>query len=129
MSSRREDGQSLVEVAIAMGVAVVIIVALVSLAATSLRGAGSARNRAQAAKLANEGMEMARQVRDSAATWAGFLSYPWAAETIGNFTRVIAVEKDLGTDDKAKVTVTVSWTDSAGTHPVTLVSYLTNWRQ
>ncbi len=106
-----------------------IIGALVSLGVTSLKGAGSARNKAQAAKLANEGMEMVRQVRDSAGSWEGFLNYPWTTEPIGDFTRVIAVERDLVVSEKAKVTVTVSWTDSAGVHPVTLVSYLTNWRR
>ena len=64
------------------------------------------------------------------------------AETIGIFTRAILfenVQRDAesaivsagGIDDPntKKVTVTVSWTAKTKAQEVTIVSYLTNWRQ
>lgn len=64
------------------------------------------------------------------------------SETLGIFSRTVAfenVQRDANDDivasggvqdsDTKKVTVTVSWTAKTRAHDVTVVTYLTNWKQ
>jgi len=122
------NGQSLIEVAIAVGVAVIIIGALVSLAVSATHSSRFARDHTQAAKLANEGLENVRRVRDSSASWSAFLTAAGGEETLGIFTRTTTVE-EIEVGKKARATVAVAWTDSNGEHTVSLVSYFTNWQK
>jgi len=57
-------GQSLVEVVVAVGAMSLLLVALLSLMSLSLRNSRLAKDRAQAAALAQEGVELMRSYRD-----------------------------------------------------------------
>ena len=59
-----EKGQSLLEVIIAMTVGILVVTALVFAVIFSLRNANFAKNSAQATKLAQEGIERVRTLRD-----------------------------------------------------------------
>ncbi len=58
-------GISLIEIVFATGVALLLIVSLVTLSSLSVRNAGFARNKAQATKYAQELMERVRAYRDT----------------------------------------------------------------
>lgn len=59
-----ENGQTLLELIVVIGVAVIVIGALVFATISSLRNAQFAKNQSQATKLAQEGIERARLGRD-----------------------------------------------------------------
>jgi type II secretory pathway pseudopilin PulG len=61
---KNQAGQTLLEVVVAMGVAVVIIGSLVTLMNASNRRSTLARQATQASKLAQEGLEIVRNIRD-----------------------------------------------------------------
>lgn len=124
-----KNGQSLIEVLFALGIAVVIIVALVSVTIGSLRNAQFAQNQVLATKYANEGMEKIRAYRDQNdwTIFTGGCNGYNAGSVPTPFTRNISCQQVGGDTNKRKVTVTVSWTDSAGPHQSELVSYFTKW--
>lgn len=143
-----EAGQSLVEAMIALGVAMIVIVALVNLSLVSLRSSTIAQNQLTAKNLANQGLEIVRSLRDSG--W-GNLPEPPSTEpyylnsektalvttpaeeiakeaTLKFFTREIYIT-NIGDNQKKQITCVVKWTDSAGAQQVAVSTYLTNWRQ
>src|SRR4030042_4162482 len=141
-----ESGQSLVEAMIALGVAVIVIVALVNLSLISLRSSTVAQNQLTAKNLANQGLEVVRSLRDQ--DWgnlppASTEPYYLNSEKTGLvsdivekidkesgdefFTRKIFVA-DVGDDQKKQVTCEVTWSDSSGDKQVAVPTYLTNWR-
>ncbi|MDP2874215.1 MAG: hypothetical protein Q8N84_02915 [bacterium] len=143
-----ESGQSLVEAMIALGVAVIVIVALVNLSLVALRSSTVAQNQLTAKNLANQGLEIVRSLRDSG--WSNLPEPPSTdpyylnsdktalvttpAEeiakeaTAGFFTREIYIS-NVGGDQKKQITCVVKWTDSSGGQQVAVSTYLTNWRQ
>lgn len=122
----REKGQTLVEVVVALGVAILVITALVAATTTAVRNAQFAKNQSLATKYAQEGMEKARTLRDQNPTsfWNKSGS---ESEAIGIFTRVTTYN-ELENDKKMEVKVTVSWTEGSRTHKSEQVSYLTKWQ-
>lgn len=132
-----EEGQSLIEVIVALAVAVLVILALVRVTVTSIRNSGFARNRALATRYAQEAIEKVRAFRDQN-SWQFFtascesipesppspftLSPPpdcYIPETTNNCSE---------SADSCEVKVTVSWTDAQGTHKSELTTRLTNWK-
>lgn len=63
-----EKGQTLLELIVAIAVAVLVLGSLVFATITSLRNAQLAKNQAQATKLAQEGLEKVRTIRDRDST-------------------------------------------------------------
>ena len=150
----RPNGQSLFETVVAVGIISLILVAVVSLATSSVRDSSFARNDALATKYAQEGVEWLREQRD--ASWSTFVANTantclgtlvWGAGcTITGtiFQRSISfncLEYDSGpppttmglscSDPQVNMVdtiVEVGWTDSQGTHNVRSVSTLTKWR-
>lgn len=142
-----QGGQSLLEVLVALGIVLLVILALVRAAVVSIRNADFSKKQAQATSYAQEGMENIRAFRDS--NWDGFWVVATGATyclvgaipsgncpaptclTLGNvFTRCVKIEtvdSTLG-KERAKVTVTVSWTDSVGIHKSELISYFSKWQ-
>lgn len=141
-----KNGQSLLEAIAALAVAMLVILALVWVTIVSIRNADFAKKQSQAAKYAQEGMENMRALRDS--NWSSF----WAMATGSNYcfsgsapagncstgcpslggvfrrcAKIEAVDSTPG-KERAKVTVTVSWTDSSGTHKSEQISYFTKWQ-
>ncbi|MBI4999386.1 hypothetical protein HZB97_01295 [Candidatus Gottesmanbacteria bacterium] len=123
-----KDGQSLLEALVAMAIAILIIGGLVAAVIVAVRNAQFARNQVLATKYANEGMEKIRSYRDQN-DWDNFKS-ECGSYSLGAvptpFTRTHACQEEVA--DKMKVTITVSWTDSIGTHKSELNSYFTKWK-
>lgn len=130
-----KNGQSLIEVLVSMTVAILVITGLVGAVLVAVRNTQFAKNQSLATKYAQEGMENTRQLRDT--DWAVFWGKRGTIDEenpIPNtrFVKRITFE-DIsgGNNDKMKVTVTVSWTDSSGIHKSELISYFTKsalWR-
>jgi len=140
---RNEEGQSMVEVVVAVGLILVAVAALLSLGVVSLRGASFSVSKIKATRLANEELELVRAYRDTVG-WATFVSdlgdcgsgcyinsdlmevisgKETAAES---FTRYFYFTT-MGGDNKRRITAVVTWTDQSGEREVTLSSVLTDW--
>ena len=148
-----DKGQTLIEVVLAVAIAVIVIYALVSLATISMLYAQSSLRRSEAVKLANAGMEAFRLERDmggfdsgclvpsglgntyiisDSPTTCAFLemtSNPYESITPRTnviYKRSMTVE-DVGADKK-NVRVTVKWTEGTSERKVSMSGVLTNWR-
>ena len=125
MFTKSQKGQTLIEVLAGLGLILIVVTALIGMGVVALKASTSARNRTVAAKLANEGMEVARSVRDQ----SGLAAVVNANDsvTVGSvtFTRARTV---TGTASKKTIVVAVSWPESSGTKTTSVTSYLTDWR-
>jgi len=142
--NKKIKGQSLLEVLIALAIAVIVVLALVRAVTVAIRNASFARSQASATKYAQEGMEWLRAERDK--KWSDFsdragatyclneLSWPAAGPCFsssfitGTSFQREAVLTDLG-GDKIEAKVEVSWQDAQGTHQSQLFSYFTKWQK
>ncbi len=123
-----KNGQSLIEVVVTMAIAVLIITGLVFTAGEAIKNAQFSKSQALATKYAEEGLEKIRAFRDQS-TWDNFKTScsTYNPGTVPlPFTRTVNC-LDEGDAEKRKVTITVSWSDSSGSHQSQLTSYLTNW--
>jgi len=123
-----QRGQTLIEVVAGIGLLVIVVTALVGLGVVALKTSTSARSRTIAVKLANEGMEIARSVRDQNDLDAvNSTNLPDDTTTVGsvNFDRTWTI---TGDSNKKKIVVEVSWEESSGTKTTSVTSYLTDWR-
>lgn len=134
----KKIGQSIVETLLAVSVAVIIIGALVNLAVIAVKESRSARDRIKAEKMAVEGIEAVRSIRDASystigATTSGHYALSWDGsswsvfanancELSGIFKRCVDFET-YGSGKK--VTVSVSF---GAPKPITLQTILTNWQ-
>lgn len=136
-----ESGQTLIEVVVALMVTVLIIVALLAATTVAVRNSQSAQNQALSTKYAQEGMEYLRALRDKYPGQTNgqfFFVYPGNScislssdNPTPVFTRTFRCENATpvpGPVTKIKATVTVTWTDSKGTHKSEQVSYFTKWQ-
>ncbi|HUS59771.1 MAG TPA: prepilin-type N-terminal cleavage/methylation domain-containing protein [Nevskiaceae bacterium] len=123
---RREKGQSLIEVLVALAVMAIVILALVRVTTVSIRNATFAKNRALATKYAQEGMEKVRAYRDEV-VWETFTSNcPPTLDALPlPFTRTVAC---TGSGDERDIIVIVSWSEAGIPHESKLVTHLTNWK-
>ena len=129
---KNQKGQTLVEVLAGLGLILIVVTALIGMGVVALKASTSARNRTVAAKLANEGMEIARSVRDQnslADVDTGTAELSGDDTTVGSvtFTRTWDIS-DVVVGEKKKITVEVSWPESSGTKTSSVTSYLTDWR-
>ncbi len=144
------NGQSLVEVVVAVALIFSAVVALLGLATASLKGTGFSNNKAKAVKMANEEMELVRAYRDSKA-WGlfrkaliddndcsvdacyitqsgGLLNLAVdGPQNSGIFSRYIVVEDVVGVNT-VKITVHVTWQAHGEENDVAVSSVFTNWR-
>ena len=122
-----QRGQTLIEVVVGIGLLVIVVTALIGLGVVAMKASTSARNRTVGAKLANEGMEMARSVRDQGSL--GDVADDSDNVTVGSvtFTRTRTVT-DVVAGQKKKIVVEVSWPESSGTKTVSVASYLPDGR-
>ena len=145
---RYNEGQSLFEVVLALALATLIIVALVSLVSNSIRNSSYSRNKTYATHYTQEASEWLRGQRDD--DWdifsTNFLFCPtpphvqcldtlaWGncdicsdEEFIGNiFKREINFTEIAA--DSVTAEITTYWTDSQGIHEVRSSTILTDWR-
>lgn len=126
---KKKEGQSLLEVLVALAVALLVILALVQAVTTAIKSSGFAKRKAQATSLAQEGIEKVRGLRDQS-SWDNFKSscnnYNVGAVSDPTiFTRTVSCSEE--TPDKIKVVVKVAWTDAGKTQNSQIISYFTQW--
>lgn len=138
---KAQDGQTLIEVLLALGTAVVVLSATVVAVISALNNAQFSKNQNLATQYAQQGMEIMRKMRDS--NWAMFslLSTDQYCldqnstelsgrnrtiqgcaggsssngQNIGIFARRVDIEKDsslCGGSNQTKITVLVSWSSN-----------------
>ncbi len=144
---RGEQGQTLLEIVVAVGVIALVLTALVTAVTASLRFSQAGRYRSQAVKYAQEGIELTRKLRDTqpwtefavysgagTADWCLSESGTWTASDgsgcaitpTSNFWRTITLTLN---GSVMEVTSTVSWGERTQSSTVTLRTYLSDWRQ
>ncbi len=129
-------GFTLVETLIAIAIFSTTIVAMMSVLGSGISNTTYAKNSIEASYLAQEGIEYARNMRDTDVLanidtgWANFrdasiasISPPPPADAY--FTRTI--QKVTVTVDEVKISSAVSWTQGSGTYSVTFSENLFNW--
>ena len=145
------NGQSLFEVVVALAISTLVVIAVVSLAALSIRNTDFSKNKTLASKYAQEATEWLRGQRDSdfevfysntipsPRTWcfktldfnqAGVCG---ASSMIGEtvFYREVEFTNGLtsGGQTSIRARVSVYWTDAQGSHEVINSTDFTDWRQ
>lgn len=141
-------GQTLIEVVLAVSVAVIVVYALVALATIAMTYAQSAIKRTEATKLANAGMEAFRLERDArgfngvcmnlgtyrikppdiAAPCVYIQTEPHKEIiTLGNITYFRQMEISGGGSIK-NIKVIVSWNEGSTERHVSMTGILSDWR-
>jgi type II secretory pathway pseudopilin PulG len=141
---RGNRGQTIVEAIVVIAVVVLLVTGLIAGTTTSLKSARNGRVRSQATKLAQEGLEIVRSIRDE--SWSVFAGnsgyYCLGSDEIltANVTETCAINIEttessysrliqfewLG--NKMQVTARVSYLDGTDNRNVTLTTYYTQWR-
>lgn len=148
------SGQSLVEVVVSIGIAVILAISLITTSLVTQKSSRSARNNSQATKLVQEIFEQLRVLRDrrgfgalpnvgtntcidfnadnsipSSWSWTAQPSCPYF-ETIPNsiFSRQIEFLNQGASNEKRLITVTVSWGESGQTRSVKSQTVLGLWQ-
>jgi len=124
---QRENGQSIVEVIVALALIAMVILGLVKVTIVSVNNASFAKDQRAATQYAQEGIEYARKCReeDEVAFW--HKSCPELAQPADpRFTRTITFNNSQDTN-VMNVLVEVSWSDSKGVHKSSLETNLTKW--
>jgi len=137
---KQEKGQSLIEVLAALGVVVLVILALVTVTTISIRNATFAKNQSLATSYAQEAIEKIREYRDQN-SWGDFVANcnnktamglpdPSSPFVLPDPTCNIPETANpcVETDKRCEIKVTVSWDDAKGTHRVVLTTYLAEWQ-
>lgn len=144
MITKKVAGQSLFEVVVAVGIASVVLIAIVSLSTVSLKSSISNKNNTLATKYAQDGMEWIREQRDK--DWENVTDHvtggsydclgvsgaqnrpdfvcPGTVATIFNRTYQISYYDD----DIYTVKVKVEWNEGGKLQVVETVNQLSNWR-
>lgn len=143
MKRKLNNGQTLVEAVVVVGVVVLLVTGLIAGTTASLRSARSGRTKTQAVSLAQEGIEIARGKRDD--DWSTFQGYsgsyclgsdhipspsggacsPNITTAEGSFTRSVSFNWQ---NPRMVVTTTVSYPEGELTRDVTLTTYFTQWK-
>lgn len=130
---KNQEGQSLVEMIVVIGMVVLLATGIVAGTTVSLSRSQTSQVRSQALSIAQAGIELARETRDNG--WKDFadLGNPQSTtvSTIDNiFTRSITFQlTTVSGIATMKVTSRVSWGDTSNpSNAVELATYLTQWR-
>lgn len=124
-----------------MGVATLVVFALIGIVTLSVKNSSFSASQTAATRYAQEAIEWLRQERDKAwddfagrsdQTWC-IVSLDWNTPTAcggqridGAYEREVVLETQGASTVQAEVTV--SWADSAGVHEARVTTQLTNWR-
>lgn len=138
-----KEGQTLIEVVVALAVAIVVILALVRVTVTSIRNADFARNRTLATKYAQEALEKVRLHRDEN-SWQDFINDcnnktiplespplpdPFALSPPDCYRpEIIPQQPCVAADNSCEVKITISWRDAQGIHKSELKTRLAKWK-
>ncbi len=140
-----QKGQTLIEVVVAMGILIMILLGLLSAVTAALSGTLTARDKSLANKYVLQGMEAVRSIRDR--SWTEILnasSTPdhglqyvggqWTFNSISDppatgFTRVVNLKNMDATDnDEIQVRITVSWQKGAQILSSSSGTTFTKWK-
>ncbi|MGB9585896.1 MAG: prepilin-type N-terminal cleavage/methylation domain-containing protein [Anaerolineales bacterium] len=126
---KKNQGQSLIEMLVAIAIVLVVIVALVAVTTVSIRNASFSRNQALATKYAQEGIEEARKLRDERGD-SFFVANPADCNISDTPATGFSRQRTCSFDGNKTMTITVvvSWTDAQGIHKSELTTRLTNWK-
>lgn len=140
-------GQSMVEIIIVIGIVLVVVTGLVVGSTAALRGTRFSSTKSPATKYAQEGLELARKLRDT--SWSTFFARKdeinglWCLDEAGTWTSAGGSEANCSNNvagiysrtvrftwDGTGMTVVsaASWVDGATTHKSELTTYLTEWK-
>lgn len=138
---KHQSGQTLAEVVVAIGVIVLLVTGLIVGTSVTLKASQYSKARSQAVQYAQEGVELARSLRDS--SWTSFFALAGTSQCLdkngvrtpmsGNcpvnidniYTRQVTF---MWSDPRMKLDVVVSWIDGNKTYTVPISTYLTQWR-
>lgn len=144
-----ERGFSILEVILAVGLAVLILSALVSLGVTATKNSTFSRDQTQATKYARETMERVRAFRDQKGLTALKTQCPALVTTFCQISPALTIVQGketltgtpftryfqrIGTCPAAgggeiiPITVTTEWSDGGGKHNAELQSCFTSWQ-
>lgn len=143
-----QNGQTLAEVVVAIGVVVLLVTGLIIGTSVTLKASQYGKARSQAAQYAQEAVEMARALRDS--SWTTFFSYSGTSQCLSKtgewttmsvscpfdidamYARTVTFtwrdDLSVTNDERMKVDVVVSWTDGAKAYTAPLTTYFTQWK-
>lgn len=138
----------MIELLIAIGIAVIIIVALVQGIVASVKNSQFAKNQTLATRLSQEAIEKIRGERDKtgwptfyntynattmcipdgdSTTWTTKLPTGCGANTNNIFSREANFTDPAGSGSQFLIVVTTTWTDSSGIHASEQRTYLGKW--
>ena len=143
---KNQKGIGLVEVIAALGISIIVITALVSLALFTMRSSLTSKLLLEASKTANKELESVRAYRDRSASWDGFLTD--MAGCFGNLCNMdgLTVASGEGTividnetitksftltqesSEIVQVEIEVLWNVGGEQKSTHLYTHLTNWR-
>ena len=147
----RNEGQSLVEVVVGIGLVTTVLVALVSAMNRGLGNAQFTRNKSKATAYAQEALEWVRSQRDGE-TWQAFVaqagtgscgskkyclnslgaSFPGEGACANNVVFDTIYQRNTTlvrqSDDQVRVDVTVTWPEGNRTGQVASSTQLSNWQ-
>jgi len=130
MSKSLQSGQILVEIIFTIGIAFLVLLAVIAGTIKAIRSVSFAEDKARAASLAEQGLEEARIFRDRN-SWADFQAWEKTDQfDEGKFVRTVSVTSPYDDDNyRALVEAVVSWEDGSGSHEVSSQTILSLWRQ
>lgn len=146
---KNQKGQSLFEVVVALAISTMVIIALVALAASSIRNANFSKNKTIASRYAQEATEWLRAQRDADPTAFALKTGTFCMQTLSFdvagscnadmmisdlFNREVTLTSSIvsvGGVDKNIITadVAVTWKDVQGDHEVKSTTEFSDWRQ
>ena len=141
---KNEEGQSIIEVVIAIGIVALVLVALVSAVTISVRNSTFSKNKSVATKYVNEGIEAVRSIRDN--NWSnltaadgttnglqftgGVWSFSGASDypdsPTNTFTRTVDVSCNVD-NDSCDIDVAVEWISGSSTRSSGASTTFTRW--
>lgn len=147
--SKKYKGTSLIEVLIALGFAMLVLVTLTAMTIRSIKSATFAKNNAFATKLAQDGMEWLRNQRDKT-SWPtmdslhanhcanDLIVFPpvmFCSDSACDYSIYNTFKRCIdfslwgpGCPNGKKIAVKVTWTDSTGIHSSEQTTCLSNWQ-
>lgn len=137
---KRSGGFSLVEILVAVSIFSIVLVLVTGVTTSSGKNVRHSANNQMAASLAEEGIEAARNLRDSSldfgnlsdgthglSTSGGQWNFSGSSDVSGIFTRSLDVSTVA--DNQKKIDVLIKWSDEVlQDNEYKVTTYLTNWR-
>jgi Tfp pilus assembly protein PilV len=140
---RSTQGQTLVEIMVAIGVVVLLVTGLIVATTQSLRNSQSGRVHTLAVQRASEALELVRDLRNQ--SWNNFIVYDgtWCVDGAGVFTDSGGVGCPLNVDgrftrtvtftldapsQRMETTVLMTWSEGDVAKSTQIQTYFTNWK-